>query len=236
MFGPSLNPNTGDYSVGVSGFWFENGERAYPVSEVTVAGDLPAMLLRAIPGSRPRNPRLDQRTQPPDRWDGPCRAVTTLDADLALIAGRRAREGVAREAGGLALDMMREGAGRGTSRPTIPSPKRTSPVNDLIARTPAYARVPNMAGSPKRRRTMPADRSQDARLRGRSDRRHQGVREGRDRLLRLDRACSMTARRSRASSTIRISTSCCTPVSRAAAFLNGARSGSTQTATASAAA
>lgn len=51
MFGPSLNPNTGDYSVGVSGFWFENGERAFPVSEVTVAGDLPSMLLRAIPGS-----------------------------------------------------------------------------------------------------------------------------------------------------------------------------------------
>jgi PmbA protein len=51
MFGPSLNPNTGDYSVGVSGFWFENGERAYPVSEVTVAGDLPSMFLRAIPGS-----------------------------------------------------------------------------------------------------------------------------------------------------------------------------------------
>jgi PmbA protein len=51
MFGPSLNPNTGDYSVGVSGFWFEKGERAYPVSEVTVAGDLPSMFLRAIPGS-----------------------------------------------------------------------------------------------------------------------------------------------------------------------------------------
>lgn len=51
MFGPSLNPNTGDYSVGVSGFWFENGERAFPVSEVTVAGDIPAMLLRAVPGS-----------------------------------------------------------------------------------------------------------------------------------------------------------------------------------------
>jgi PmbA protein len=51
MFGPSLNPNTGDYSVGVSGFWFENGAKAYPVSEVTVAGDLPSMLLRAVPGS-----------------------------------------------------------------------------------------------------------------------------------------------------------------------------------------
>lgn len=51
MFGPSLNSNTGDYSVGVSGFWFENGEKAYPVSEVTVAGDIPSMLLRAVPGS-----------------------------------------------------------------------------------------------------------------------------------------------------------------------------------------
>jgi PmbA protein len=50
MFGPSLNGNTGDWSAGVSGFWFENGQRAYPVSEVTVAGnliDLYARLQRA---------------------------------------------------------------------------------------------------------------------------------------------------------------------------------------------
>lgn len=51
MFGPSINPNTGDYSVGVSGFWFEKGEIAYPVSEVTIAGDLPSMYARAIPAS-----------------------------------------------------------------------------------------------------------------------------------------------------------------------------------------
>jgi len=51
MFGPSINPNTGDYSVGVAGFWFENGEIAYPVSEVTIAGDLPGMFKRLIPGS-----------------------------------------------------------------------------------------------------------------------------------------------------------------------------------------
>lgn len=51
MFGPSLNPNTGDYSVGVSGVWFENGEAAYPVNEVTVAGDLPGMFARLVPGS-----------------------------------------------------------------------------------------------------------------------------------------------------------------------------------------
>ncbi|KQY84575.1 TldD/PmbA family protein [Brevundimonas sp. Root1423] len=40
MFGPSLNANTGDWSAGVSGFWFEDGQIAYPVSEVTVAGKL----------------------------------------------------------------------------------------------------------------------------------------------------------------------------------------------------
>lgn len=49
MFGPSINPNTGDYSVGVAGFWFEHGEIAYPVSEVTIAGDLPAMFARLVP-------------------------------------------------------------------------------------------------------------------------------------------------------------------------------------------
>ena len=51
MFGPSINPNTGDYSVGVSGFWFEGGEILHPVSEVTIAGDLPAMFARLVPGS-----------------------------------------------------------------------------------------------------------------------------------------------------------------------------------------
>jgi len=51
MFGPSINPNTGDYSVGVAGFWFENGEIAWPVSEVTVAGDLPSMFARLVPAN-----------------------------------------------------------------------------------------------------------------------------------------------------------------------------------------
>ena len=51
MFGPSINPNTGDYSVGVAGFWFENGEIQHPVSEVTIAGDLPGMFKRLVPAS-----------------------------------------------------------------------------------------------------------------------------------------------------------------------------------------
>jgi PmbA protein len=51
MFGPSLNGNTGDWSVGCSGFWFEGGEFAYPVSEITVAGNLLDVFARVVPGS-----------------------------------------------------------------------------------------------------------------------------------------------------------------------------------------
>ncbi len=51
MFGPSLNGNTGDWSAGVSGFWFVNGVIAYPVSEVTVAGKLTDLYQRLERGS-----------------------------------------------------------------------------------------------------------------------------------------------------------------------------------------
>lgn len=44
MFGRGANIVTGDYSRGVSGLWFENGEIAYPVSEITIAGHLDDML------------------------------------------------------------------------------------------------------------------------------------------------------------------------------------------------
>jgi PmbA protein len=51
MFGPSLNNNTGDWSVGCSGHWFEGGEIAYPVTEITVAGNLIDIYARLVPGS-----------------------------------------------------------------------------------------------------------------------------------------------------------------------------------------
>ena len=51
MFGPSLNGNTGDWSVGCAGFWFEGGEIAYPVNEITVAGNLLDIFSRVTPGS-----------------------------------------------------------------------------------------------------------------------------------------------------------------------------------------
>jgi len=40
LIGMGVNMVTGDYSRGASGFWIENGKRAYPVSEVTIAGHL----------------------------------------------------------------------------------------------------------------------------------------------------------------------------------------------------
>jgi PmbA protein len=40
-----INGLTGDYSRGAAGYWIENGEITYPVSEVTVAGNLNDMFL-----------------------------------------------------------------------------------------------------------------------------------------------------------------------------------------------
>jgi PmbA protein len=49
--GFGVNGLTGDYSRGASGFWIEKGEIAYPVSEVTIAGNLKDMLLTLQPAS-----------------------------------------------------------------------------------------------------------------------------------------------------------------------------------------
>ena len=43
LMGQGVNPVTGDYSRGAAGFWVENGEIAFPVDGVTVAGNLRRM-------------------------------------------------------------------------------------------------------------------------------------------------------------------------------------------------
>ena len=43
--GMGVNGVTGDYSKGAAGFWIENGEIAYPVSEITIASNLNDMML-----------------------------------------------------------------------------------------------------------------------------------------------------------------------------------------------
>ena len=73
MFGPSLNPNTGDYSVGVAGFAVEGGEVTRPVSEVTVAGNLLDMF-RAITAANDL------------QWDG-ATVSPTLRIEAMTLAG-----------------------------------------------------------------------------------------------------------------------------------------------------
>tara|TARA_B100000287_G_scaffold428929_1_gene481238 strand:- start:2547 stop:3887 length:1341 start_codon:yes stop_codon:yes gene_type:complete len=49
LMGSSINLSNGDYSRGASGFWVENGEICYPVSEITIAGNLKDIFLSLIP-------------------------------------------------------------------------------------------------------------------------------------------------------------------------------------------
>lgn len=51
LMGMGVSTVTGDYSRGAAGFWIERGQIAYPVSEVTVAGNLRDMLARMVPGA-----------------------------------------------------------------------------------------------------------------------------------------------------------------------------------------
>jgi len=48
LMGQGVNPVTGDYSRGAAGFWVENGELAYPVEEITIAGNLRDMYKNII--------------------------------------------------------------------------------------------------------------------------------------------------------------------------------------------
>ena len=54
MIGSTINPTTGDYSRGASGFWVEGGEITYAVNECTVAGNLRDMLMRITPANDAR--------------------------------------------------------------------------------------------------------------------------------------------------------------------------------------
>jgi PmbA protein len=51
LMGMGVNGVTGDYSRGAAGFWIENGQIAYPVSEVTIAGNLKDMFRQLTPAS-----------------------------------------------------------------------------------------------------------------------------------------------------------------------------------------
>lgn len=54
LIGATINPNTGDYSRGASGFWVEQGEIVRPVNECTIAGNLRDMLRSLRPANDAR--------------------------------------------------------------------------------------------------------------------------------------------------------------------------------------
>ena len=60
LIGSTINPNTGDYSRGASGFWIEGGQIAFPVNEITIAGNLREMLprMRLANDARPHLSRV----------------------------------------------------------------------------------------------------------------------------------------------------------------------------------
>lgn len=60
MIGSTINPTTGDYSRGASGFWVQDGKISHPVHECTIAGNLRDMLARMIPANDAR-PHLSMR-------------------------------------------------------------------------------------------------------------------------------------------------------------------------------
>jgi PmbA protein len=51
FIGSSINSSTGDYSRGATGFWIQNGEIQYPVSEITIASNLKTMFASLVPAN-----------------------------------------------------------------------------------------------------------------------------------------------------------------------------------------
>ena len=62
LMGQGVNSMTGDYSRGAAGFWVENGEIQYPVSEITVAGNLRDMFRNIVAIGNDRDCRGGIRT------------------------------------------------------------------------------------------------------------------------------------------------------------------------------
>lgn len=61
LMGQGVNMVTGDYSRGAAGFWVENGEIAYPVEEITVAGNLRDMLETLVQVGEDRDTRYSMQ-------------------------------------------------------------------------------------------------------------------------------------------------------------------------------
>ncbi|RRN56580.1 metalloprotease PmbA [Pseudoxanthomonas sp. SGNA-20] len=64
LMGQGVNPVTGDYSRGAAGFWVEDGQTAFPVDELTIAGNLRTMFAAVEAVGSEVDPRSHIRTGP----------------------------------------------------------------------------------------------------------------------------------------------------------------------------
>ena len=62
LMGQGVNIVNGDYSRGAAGFWVENGEIAYPVEEITIAGNLAEMFSHIVAVGRDEDERSSLKT------------------------------------------------------------------------------------------------------------------------------------------------------------------------------
>ena len=107
LIGMGVNGVTGDYSRGAAGFWIEDGAIAYPVSEITIAGNLKTMFRELIPAD---DLEIRGAVNAPSLLV-PEMTLPAPDAlgDIDLVAERHIIETAVREAGELALAHFRSG-------------------------------------------------------------------------------------------------------------------------------
>src|SRR6185437_9144643 len=100
LMGHGINGVTGDYSRGAAGFWIEAGALTYPVSEVTVAGNLKDMYLHLTAASdlefktgmdaptiRIDDITLARRCAIPSNIQRDCTAIVRPSAPLSMSRG-----------------------------------------------------------------------------------------------------------------------------------------------------
>ena len=131
LIGSGVNGVTGDYSRGASGFWIENGEITYPVSEVTIAGHLLPMFKSLVAGQRSgiplRRQCADAAHRGTDAWRTLIRPSSACVArDAALLTD------TVREAGALALSLFRTELKNWTKGASSPVSEADIAVNDLV--------------------------------------------------------------------------------------------------------
>ena len=197
LMGMGVNTVTGDYSRGASGFWIENGSLAYPVSEVTIAGNLTQMFLATDAGLGSRDPRQHRRAHRPDRRADGGRHMTRRRRAMRLARVRAAvlEAGPHRDA---PLPPAARELGEGPG----PAGDRGRPRGRPIPQAGALRSPSDDApGCRRRPRTIRARLDQPQGLGGRPDRRHPLLRRRRRRVRRSASPCSTRASRCWASST-----------------------------------